>query len=90
MAQPDRKSKIKLGQYASKWSNVRFGQKIRSTLGQIISGIKCDRDKLIFFIERGGQQDRIGHKRGWKMKKMVKLLTTFKLWKCSPLIEKLL
>ncbi len=53
MAQPDRKSKIKLGQYASKWSNVRFGQKIRSTLGQIISGIKCDRDKLIFFIELG-------------------------------------
>ncbi len=29
----------------------------RLTLGLSISGTKCDRDKPIFFAERGGQSD---------------------------------
>ncbi len=32
-----------------------FCEKNRPTLGQIISGAKCDRDKPIFSAERGGQ-----------------------------------
>ncbi len=35
----------------------------RLTLGQIISGTKCDRDKQIFSAESGGQYDRVGHKK---------------------------
>ncbi len=42
-------------QIASKMSNDRFLWKNRPTLGQIISGTKCDRDKQIFVAERGGQ-----------------------------------
>ncbi len=38
-----------------KVSNGRFLWKNRPTLGQIISGTKCDRDKPIFSAEREGQ-----------------------------------
>ncbi len=30
-------------------------EKNKPTLGQIFSGTKCDRDKQIFSVERGGQ-----------------------------------
>ncbi len=43
--QQDRKWRRKVIQIASKESNDRFLWKNRPTLGQIISGIKCDRDK---------------------------------------------
>ncbi len=46
--QQDKKFGGKLVQNASKW----FWWKTRTTLDQIISGTKCDRDKLIFYIER--------------------------------------
>ncbi len=45
-------------------SNDRFFWKNRLTLGQIISGTKRDRDKLIFSPQRGGQYDRVGHNKG--------------------------
>ncbi len=38
----------------TKWSNDRFGQKNRPTLAHIISGNKCDREKLIFFLQKEG------------------------------------
>ncbi len=40
-----------------------FWDKNILTLGQIISGTKCDRDKLIFSVEREGQCDRVGHRK---------------------------
>ncbi len=52
--QQDRKSRRKLTQNASKWSNDRFLLKIRPTLGQIISGNKCDREKPIFLSRKRG------------------------------------
>ncbi len=62
--QQDRKSRRKLVQNASKWSNNRFLlKKIRPTLSKFISGTKCDRDKPIFSAERGGQYDCVGHKK---------------------------
>ncbi len=51
-SQQDRNSRRKLIQNASKWSNDRFLWKIRPTLGQIISGTKCDKGKPIFFFCR--------------------------------------
>ncbi len=36
----------------TKWSNDRFVRKIRPMLDKIISGTKCDRDKLIFFLQK--------------------------------------
>ncbi len=51
----DRTSMRKVIQIASKVSNNRFLWKNKPTLGHIISGTKCDRDKLIVFVERGGQ-----------------------------------
>ncbi len=45
--QQDRNVRRKMVQDASKWLNGRFWQKITSTLGQIISGTKCDRDNPI-------------------------------------------
>ncbi len=50
--QKDRKTRRKLVQNASKWSNDRFGWKMWPNLGQIIYGTKCDRDKPIFSAER--------------------------------------
>ncbi len=47
--QQDQKSKRKVVQIASKVSNDRFLWKNRSTLGQIISGIKCGRNKHVDF-----------------------------------------
>ncbi len=52
--QQDRKSRRKLAQIASKVSNDNLLWKNRLTLGQIISGTKCDRDKLIFFMQKEG------------------------------------
>ncbi len=52
--QQDRKSRRKLVQIVSKVSNDRFLCKNRPTLGQIISGTKCDRDKQIFFCKKRG------------------------------------
>ncbi len=40
-------------------NNNTFWWKIRPTLGPIISGTKCDRDKPIFCPEGGGQSDRV-------------------------------
>ncbi len=37
--------------------NSRFWWKNVLTLGPIISGTKCDRDKLIIFAEREGQSE---------------------------------
>ncbi len=51
----------------TKWSNDRFLWKIRPILAWIISGTKCDRDKLIFSAERGVQLDRVGHKKGTQL-----------------------
>ncbi len=51
-------------QNVSKWSNERYLWKIRQIFAQIISGTKCDRDKLIFSAEREGEYDRVGHKKG--------------------------
>ncbi len=42
-------------QAVSKRSKDRFLTKIKPILAQIISRTKCDRDKLIFSSERGGQ-----------------------------------
>ncbi len=36
-----------------------FWWKSRTTLGPSISGSKCDKDKPIFFAERGGQSDYV-------------------------------
>ncbi len=49
--QLDQKSRRKFVHNASKWINERFCQKNRPCLDQIISGTKCDRDKLIFLQE---------------------------------------
>ncbi len=37
---------------------------------QIITGTKCDRDKIIFSAEKRSQQDRVGYKKGtqWDLK----------------------
>ncbi len=53
MGQQDQKSRRNMVQIASKVSNDRFLWKNRPTLGQIICGTKCDRDKLIFSAEQG-------------------------------------
>ncbi len=47
----------KLKRNALKLLNNTFWWKIRPTLGLNISGTKCDRDKLIFSAEKGGQSD---------------------------------
>ncbi len=44
--------------------NDRFLWKNWPTLGQIISGTKCDRYKQIFSVERVGQYDRVEHTKG--------------------------
>ncbi len=50
------RSKIKENLYKLlQVSNDIFLSKNRPTLGQIISGTKCDRDKPIFSVERGVQ-----------------------------------
>ncbi len=54
MGQQDRKSRRKVVQIHSKVSNDRFMWTNRPTLGQIISGTKCDRDKQIFFLHKEG------------------------------------
>ncbi len=50
-----------------------FWWKIRLTLGPSISGTKCDRDKLIFFAEKGVNQIALRYKIGtqyvWKFQK---------------------
>ncbi len=53
--QQDRKSRRKLVQIASIVSNDRIVWKNRPTLGHIISGTKCHRDKPIFLAERKGK-----------------------------------
>ncbi len=45
-------------------SSDRSLWKNRPTLGQIISGTKCDRDKQNISTERGCQSDRVEHKKG--------------------------
>ncbi len=68
--QLDRKSRRKLIQKASIWSNDIFGQTSRPTLYQIISGTKCDNidTKPIFFYRKsctyGTQRDRKMKKTG--------------------------
>ncbi len=52
--QQDRKFRRKFVQIASRVSNDRLLWKHRPTLGQIISGTKCDRDKPIFFCRKSG------------------------------------
>ncbi len=50
-----------------------FCEKSDQTLGQIISGNKCDRDKLIFSAESGAPYAQVGNKKepkwDWKMPK---------------------
>ncbi len=36
---------------------ILFGEKLDQLVALIISDTKCDRDKLIFSAERGGQSD---------------------------------
>ncbi len=55
VGQQVRKSRSKLVQIALKVSNDRVLWRNRPTLGQIISGTKCDKDKPIFSAEREGQ-----------------------------------
>ncbi len=79
-------------QNVSKWSNDRFVCKIRQILAQIISGTKCDSDKLIFSAERQCQLDRVGLKKGtqWdrKMSKTgvnrVEVSHHVQVWECPP------
>ncbi len=49
------KSRRKVVQNDSKRSNDSFDEKNRQAKCSIISGTKCDRDKLIFSAERGDQ-----------------------------------
>ncbi len=48
------KIKEKIGAKSSKWSNDRFWQNIRTTLSQINSGTECNRDIMIFFLQKEG------------------------------------
>ncbi len=47
----------------TKWSNDRFWWTIKPTFGQIISGNKCDRNKLIIFQKEGVNKIVLGIKR---------------------------
>ncbi len=66
--------------------------KIWQILMKIVSGTECDRDKLFFDTERGGQWDQVGHKveteRDLKMSKSGsitrKFPATFKHWSKPP------
>ncbi len=68
--------------FASKWSNDRFGWKIRPNLGKIFSRSKCNREKPICFLQKTGvNKIKLGIKRQWDRNRgyiLGKFPTTFK------------
>ncbi len=79
-------------QNVSKMVKWQIFVKIRPTLAQIISGTKCDRDKLIFSAERGSQLDRVGHKKGTQSDRIMSKTGVnraevphhVQVWECPP------